>query len=223
MKGYNRAAIFDFVGIGELADTTRHVLSLNLASTGEDEVRSGEMNQVEQMVLRQAQEYLGRVREGFMLSVRTNEVRDRSELRFLIERVLLDWERLSEELDVAYSDEIDASGIEQVRNQLLAFGMAAVALGALPRIPKEKITFPRNLSRQGTYADIPVPRSPGEMLQRIEELERIIWQMTVHDIGDLVRRRYAMVRRTYGFFESSAWLALRQGSRFGVGKNASIL
>ena len=43
-----------------------------------------------------------------------------------------------------------------------------------------------------------------------------MWQITAHDLIDLVEHRYNSLRRTYGFFESSAWLARRESQRFGV-------
>jgi hypothetical protein len=56
---------YDFVAIGELADTTRHFLCLNL----ECDFGSGRqgVDRVAQMVLQQARDYLGRVHEGFVL------------------------------------------------------------------------------------------------------------------------------------------------------------
>jgi hypothetical protein len=175
--------------------------------------------------LQQARDYLGRVREGFVLSVRTTDVTSTDELSYLLERVLLDWDSLSDELglqpDLAIESQTDLDctphkRIEQVRDQLLAFGMAAIALGMLPRLPAAEITFPRSYRKPPTYADIPVPATPAEMLQRIDELEKMIWQIASHDLIELAERRYNPLRRTYGFFESSAWLAQRESQRFGV-------
>lgn len=216
--------IFDFVAIGELADTTKQLIHLNLAYNIRRRDRAG-LEQVEQMVLLQARDYLGRVREGFMLSVRTTDIASTDELGYLLERVLLDWDRLSDELglqsDLPAESQDSAAWhaqerIQQVRDQLLAFGMAAVALGMLPRLPETEITFPRSYRKPPTYADIPVPGTPAEMLQRIDELAQMIWQIASYDLIELAERRYNPLRRTYGFFESSAWLAQRESQRFGV-------
>ncbi|MBX3002023.1 MAG: hypothetical protein KF893_26095 [Caldilineaceae bacterium] len=217
--------IFDFVAIGELADTTKQFIHLNLTYNIRRRDRAAGLEQVEQMILQQARDYLGRVREGFVLSVRTADVTSADELSYLLERVLLDWEQLSDELGL--QSELPLEGqqsenlstqqrIEHVRDQLLAFSMAAVALGMLPRLPAAEITFPRSYRKPATYADIPVPTTPAEMLHRIEELEKMIWQIASHDLLELAERRYNPLRRTYGFFESSAWLAQRESQRFGV-------
>lgn len=238
-----RADMFEFVGIGELSETLTQFLSLSLLYTsdqpgGDASSRSTGLEKMQQMILQQAKEHLSKVREGFVLSVRTADVNDRSEIRYLLDRVLLDWDQLSRELGLeeeeagdignAASPEstaptIDANdpAIEHVRHQLLSYSMAAVALGHLPRLPANQITFPRSYSDPPTYSDIPAPDSPGEMLVRIEEIEEMLWKIMVSDLGDLVKRQYGPLRRTYGFFEASAWLARREAKRFGIKKQES--
>jgi hypothetical protein len=39
-----------------------------------------------------------------------------------------------------------------------------------------------------------------------------------NNLQELVERRYGSLRRTYGFFESSAQLANREAERFGIKK-----
>ncbi|OUC08400.1 hypothetical protein RY27_09225 [Litorilinea aerophila] len=94
--------------------------------------------------------------------------------------------------------------------------MAAVAMGYLPRLPAQQITFPHSYSDPPTYADIPVPSTPGEMLWRIEELEQMLWRLMSADMQELVQRQYGPLRRTYGFFEASAWLSQQEAERFGI-------
>jgi hypothetical protein len=177
---------------------------------------------VEQIVLQQARDYVAEVREGFVLSVKSTKATSQAELRFLLERVLLDWNQLSQELgleDRAHDQATAASStpeLERVRQQLLAYGMAAIALGYLPRLPSEHITFPYSYSNPPTYSDIPTPDSAGETLWRIEELEQMIWQLMYGNLQALVERRYGALRRTYGFFETSALLANREAERFGI-------
>lgn len=209
--------IYDFVAIGELADTTKQFIHHSLAYNVRHLSKARGLEQVAQMVLQQARDYLSRVREGFVLSVRTADITSTDELGFLLERVLLDWETLQVELGILEPDSPqEPKQVEAVRDQLLAFGMAAIALGMLPRLPTEEITFPKSYRMPPTYADIPVPGSPAAMLQRIEELEKTIWQIASQDLVELAERRYAPLRRTYGFFESSAWLVRHESTRFGV-------
>lgn len=237
-----RADMFKFVGIGELSETLTQFLSLSLLYAsdqpgGGSASHSTGLEKMQQMILQQAKEHLSKVREGFVLSVRTTDVNDRSEIRYLLDRVLLDWDQLSSELGLDETEQpaeksaaelettqsIDAEdpAIEHVRHQLLSYSMAAVALGHLPRLPANQITFPRSYSDPPTYSDIAAPDSPGEMLVRIEELEEMIWKIMVNDLGDLVKRQYGPLRRTYGFFEASAWLARREAKRFGIKKQES--
>ncbi len=148
--------------------------------------------------------------------------------------MLRDWATLSRELGLAEFDssaqsvsgdrqEADTPQVERVRHQLLAFGMAVVALGQLPRMPAKQVTFPHSYGNPPTYSDIPVPASPGEMLWRIEELEQMVWRLMSDDLHDLVQRRYGPLRRTYGFFEASAWISHKDAVRFGVKKAQSRL
>lgn len=256
-KGYsmhNPSSMFEFAGFGEVAETTTQLLSLSLRSgfntSGRSSVvadgnkstedRAG-IGMVEQLVFQQAKDYLSAVREGFVLSLRSSDVPDNNQLRYLIDQVLLDWDSLTSELGLdsdeavtSHSAETDPLAetknaddghepLEPVRQQLLAFGMAAVALGALPRLPSEQITFPHSFGKPPTYADIPAPSSPAEMMVRIEELEEMIWQLMAGHPGDLVQNQYGPVRRTYGFFETSAWLARQEAERFGIKKKSGTL
>lgn len=216
--------VYQFVSIGEMAETTTQMLALGLqakTNLGGSPLRqqSNGLERIEQLILQQARNHLSEVREGFLLSVRAAQVADRSELQFLLERVLLDWTQLSREL--GFDPEIAGQAeqrLERVRQQLLAFGMAATALGYLPRMPADQITFPYHYSHPPTYADIPTPETPGEMLWRIEELEQMLWRLMADKLQEVVEKRYAPLRRTYGFFESSALLANREVERFGVKK-----
>jgi hypothetical protein len=217
--------IYDFVAIGELADTMRQFIQLGLTYNIRRQEQPGGMEQVTQYVVQRSRDYVGRVREGFVLSVRTVDVTSRDELAYLVERVLLNWADLEAELGLAgeSSPELEPQPLASVRDQLLAFGMAAVALGMLPRLPQEQVTFPKSLRKPATYADIPVPTSPAAMLQRIEEIETTVWQLASYDLPDLAERHYAPLRRTYGFFESSAWLARLESERFGLKPSAGGL
>lgn len=227
------SGVYKFASVGELAETVTQLLALGLqygtelGRTPSRRTKSG-LEKIEQLILQQARDYLAEVREGFVLSVRTAQLDQKAELRFLLERVLVDWGAFSRELgiDVAQEpntapDDTATVQLDLVGQQLLAFGMAAVALGQLPKLPAEKVTFPYSYNDPPTYCDIPTPSTPGAMLSRIEELEQMVWQLMSGDVQHLLNRRYGALRRTYGFFEVSAHLARREMDRFGMKRPAS--
>ncbi len=209
--------VSDFIAIAEVADATTKWLAMHLQTNVAPSRPGGSRDRVSLTILQQARDYLAQVREGFVLSVRAGQVTDSSEMRYLLDRVLLDWDALSRELGLALESETEVEfdqALERVRGQLLAFGMALVALAALPRLPSESVTFPHSYNKPPTYADIPTPVTPGEILSRIEEMEGMIWEFARGRWRELIRRRYGPLRRTYGFFETSALLAGEHARRF---------
>jgi hypothetical protein len=86
---------------------------------------------------------------------------------------------------------------------LLALAHARLVFAFLPRLPATEVRFPAG---RPTYADIPVPRGPAELVLRIEELERELWRIAS---GRPVRRVDPAVRRTYGFFDAAERLDQR--------------
>ena len=146
--------------------------------------------------LSDALEHLGEVREGFILSQRTSPHTAFSDLQALIQHVLISWDWLHDlDLSLAPGDHIETVG-----PQLVVYNHALVALAVLPRLPAEAVTFPQH---RPTYGDVTVPVLPDEMLARIEEIERMIYQANVKSVHSL---DYAPFRRTYAFFEASNWL-----------------
>jgi hypothetical protein len=79
--------------------------------------------------------------------------------------------------------------------RLIALHHARLAFAMLPRVPDQDVRYPGG---PHTYADIPVPGSPGELAERIEELERELWRAAA---GHAPRSRDEAYRRTYGFFD----------------------
>lgn len=228
------AGVYKFAGIGELAETVTQLLALGLqygtelGQTHGRRHKSG-IEKIEQLILQQARDYLAEVREGFVISLRTTQLSDKGELRFLLDRVLIDWNAFSRELGFEEAAEASAGPnnsavhLEQVRQQLLAFGMATIALGQLPKLPAEQVTFPYSYNAPPTYSDIPAPTTPGAILSRIEELEQMVWQFMSGDLQRLLNRRYGALRRTYGFFEVSAQLARRDAEHFGMKRPSTSL
>lgn len=143
--------------------------------------------------------HIENVREGFKITLRTSAVRDLSELRDLIQQTLTTWEWL-EALNLKL--ELDTE-IHYPLQQALAFAHSYVTLGVLPRLPAWAVTYPEF---PATYADIPVPHTPGEILSRIDELEMVLSEATAKPKREADPEP---LRRTYGFFETSAWLVQR--------------
>lgn len=189
--------------LGRLARDTRRALRLALLARG------GQPPAAVRSYLQGTLNHLGQVREGFVLSLRVEEVVDSTELRDLIEEILVDWSWMRR-LGIRWIP-LDQP-LERPLAQVLAFAQARSALGALPHLPAERVTFP---SPVRSYADIPVPKTPGEILERLDEIEQVIARtLNAHPgsrgpAGSLVPPRPVETwqwRRAYGFFETSAWL-----------------
>ena len=86
---------------------------------------------------------------------------------------------------------------------LAALAHARLVLAMLPRIPDEDVRFPTG---RRTYADIPAPRGPAELSDRLDELERSLWQTAA---GRRPDPRDPAFRRAYGFFDAAERLGHR--------------
>lgn len=143
-----------------------------------------------------ALDHLGQVREGFIFSQRATKRSDAAELRYMAQQILIDWAWL-EELQISLKPD---THVERLADQLIAYRHALVVLGFLPQLPEDAITFPQI---QTTYFDIRPPGRPSQMLERIEEIERTLYQASITAIEDLARDS---VRRTFAFFEAAVWV-----------------
>ncbi len=152
-----------------------------------------------------ALDHLGNVREGFVVSLRASDVPRLSELRDLVKAILIEWKRAEEVFGVQF---MPSEEIELPRTQLLAFAHSYVTFATIPQLPSDQVTFPQS---RRTYADIHAPRTPGEVLERIEEMEEVVSEMENAPLERVDRYR---LRRTYGFFETSAWLVAFHATRF---------
>lgn len=83
---------------------------------------------------------------------------------------------------------------------LAALAHARLVLAVLPRLDPEAIHWPAG---RPSYADIPVPRGPAELSERIAELERHLWRAAT---GRAAPRTDPGLRRTYGFFDAAEHL-----------------
>ena len=81
---------------------------------------------------------------------------------------------------------------------LAALEHARLVFALLPTTPAEDVHYPAG---RRTYADISPPRGPGELADRIEELERSVWAICVRRPPRVTDTGY---RRTYGFFDTAA-------------------
>jgi hypothetical protein len=86
---------------------------------------------------------------------------------------------------------------------LAALAHARLVLAWLPRVPEGDVRYP--LGRR-TYADIPAPRGPAELADRIVELERQLWRAAT---GRTAAPLDPAFRRTYGFFDAAERLGRR--------------
>lgn len=179
-----------YLHMGDIASRVRTALSAGLIRLEQA------LPEERRQPLRQALDHLGEVREGFVISVRAGDAASLEELRYLLQRVILGWEWL-EEQGLALQP---AAVVEVPAWQRVAFAHSYVSLGLLPRLSPHLITYPMG---RRSYADIPVPRSPAEVLGRIEELERALSLVEARPLAELDE---STLKRTYGFFETSAWL-----------------
>ena len=182
-----------FFGIGNIAQRTRDLLGDYMRR------RDRPLTQDQHNYVTSTLTHLDHVREGFQITLRTRTVRDFSELRDMIQQTLVRWDWLKDyELELQSDD-----AIHKPLLQTLAFAHSYVTLGVLPQMPAKHVTFPGD---PPTYADIPVPHTPGQLLTRIDELQNVLSQATVQPNKDTDP---GSLRRTYGFFETSAWLISR--------------
>ena len=86
---------------------------------------------------------------------------------------------------------------------LAALAHARVVLAMLPRIADADVRYPAG---RRTYADIPAPRGPAELSDRLEELERSLWRTAAGRRPDPADPAF---RRLYGFFDAADRLGRR--------------
>ena len=151
------------------------------------------------------------VRNGFLGWVRS-EMADIAELRYLLGQVAAvrvdpaanEAERRAADAEATVERALAArSGRPGIRLHapepwnLAALAHARLVLAMLPRIPDDEVRFPAG---RRTYADIPVPRGPAELSERLDELERSLWRTATGRRPDPVDPAF---RRAYGFFDAA--------------------
>lgn len=88
-------------------------------------------------------------------------------------------------------------------SDLVGLAHARVVFAFLPHLPNQDVRYPAPLR---TYADIPVPRGPAELAERLAELERLLWQAATRRP---ISSTDPAFRRTYGFFDAADRLGWR--------------
>lgn len=182
--------LLDYFSLGQVADQSLAALSHYLRR------REDPLPMEEREALSRAIDQLGQAREGFHLTLRTSATTSLEDLRYVVHRLL--WaEGLSEELGLPAqpSEEIPVP-----RLQLVLFGHALTSIIILPRLPASRVTYPQE---PPSYADISVPTTPGQLLDRLEEAEGVAWKVMAGPATEIAEDP---LRRTYGFFEASSWL-----------------
>ena len=86
---------------------------------------------------------------------------------------------------------------------LAALAHARLVLAMLPTLEPQDVRWPAG---RPSYADIPVPRGPAELAQRLSELERLLWRLATKRTPP---RTDPALRRTFGFFDAAERLGER--------------
>jgi hypothetical protein len=191
-----------------LARRTRELLDVAI---GEGELPAGGADYLADRTL----PHVERVQAGFVGWLRSDAA-SLDELRYLLTRVATlrveppadDAERRAAAAE-AVVDRIVASSAQSPALRiaepwsLAALAHARVVLAMVPRIADDDVRFPAG---RRTYADIPAPRGPAELADRLEELERALWHTAA---GRRPMPSDPAFRRAYGFFDVADQLGRR--------------
>jgi hypothetical protein len=177
-----------------------------LLSVVKDEERDGAA--VRDLLARDALKHVEAVLEGLILLARTGQFSG-EEQRTLVRRAGIVGPARPGSADAIAAEQEAAHMRPALRpidgRTMLAAGHARVVFSVIPQLPAEAVAWPR---RHPTYADIPVPRSEGELMLRAEELARVVWRVAAGD-----ERRDEALRRTLAFYEAGSRLSVRGGFR----------
>ena len=205
MRDLEQSGFSEFDDWRALAQRTRELLD---AAIGDGALPDGGADYLADRTLR----HVEGVQTGFLGWLRTDAA-GLAELRYLLARVgpmrvegpATEVERRSAAAEVAA--ELTAAArtgrgpTTAIRAaepwNLAALAHARLVLATLPRLPDEEVRFPAG---RRTYADIPTPRGPAELSDRLVELERTVWQTAT---GRRPDPRDPAFRRVYGFFDAA--------------------
>jgi hypothetical protein len=190
-----------FSAFDHLLDTCRRTRAALLAVVHDHE-RDGAI--VRDVLAREALTHVEAVLDGLVLLTRTGQFSG-EELRALVRRAGIVAPARPGTPEAVAAEQEAAHHRPPLRvidgRMMLAAGHARVVFSVIPQLPPEAVAWPL---RQGTYADIPVPRSEGELMLRAEELARVLFRVAAGD-----ERRDEPLRRTLAFYEAGARLSFR--------------
>jgi hypothetical protein len=190
-----------FSAFDHLLDTCRRTRAALLAVV-HDQERDGAI--VRDVLAREALTHVEAVLDGLVLLARTGQFSS-EELRALVRRAGIVAPARPGTPEAVAAEQEAAHGRPPLRvidgRMMLAVGHARVVFSVIPQLPPDAVAWPL---RQGTYADIPVPRSEGELMLRAEELARVLFRVAAGD-----ERRDEPLRRTLAFYEAGARLSFR--------------
>jgi hypothetical protein len=210
MAQIDRSGFFEFDRVLELARRTRHLLD---AVVREGELPDGGADVLADETL----PHLETVQAGFRGWLRAEGI-DLAELQYLLlqlgtARVVAGTTEADRRAAEAEADAEDrfarAAGRDPAALRsaepwdLAALAHARLVLAVLPRLEAEDVRWPGG---RATYADIPAPRGPAELADRLDELERLLWRTAT---GRAAHPSDPALRRTYGFFDAAERLGER--------------
>ena len=194
-----------FSAFDHLLETCRRTRAA-LVAVVHDQERDGAI--VRDVLAREALSHVEAVLDGLVLLARTGEFSS-EELRSLVRRAGIVAPARPGTPDAVAAEQEAAHQRPALRvidgRMMLAAGHARVVFSVIPQLPPEAVAWPRH---HASYADIPVPRSEGELMLRAEELARVLWRVAAGD-----ERRDEPLRRTLAFYEAGARLSFRGGFR----------
>jgi len=194
-----------FSAFDHLLDTCRRTRAA-LLSIVYDQERDGEA--VRDLLAREALVHIEAVLEGLIMLARTGGS-SREELRSLVRHAGIIAPPRPGSADAVAAEQEAAHLRPALRaidgRTMLAAGHARVVFSVIPQLPSEAVAWPQ---RRPSYADIPVPRSEGELVLRAEELARVVWRVAAGD-----ERRDEPLRRTLAFYDAGSRLSVRGGFR----------
>jgi hypothetical protein len=194
-----------FSAFDHLLETCRRTRAALLAVV-HDQERDGAI--VRDVLAREALTHIETVLDGLVVLARTGQF-STEELRALVRRAGIVAPARPGTPDAIAAEHEAANRRPTLRTidgrMMLAAGHARVVFSVIPQLPPEAVAWPL---RRGTYADIPVPRSEGELMLRAEELARVLWRVAAGD-----ERRDEPLRRTLAFYEAGARFSFRGGFR----------
>ncbi|MBI4317628.1 MAG: hypothetical protein HY675_03980 [Chloroflexi bacterium] len=145
--------------------------------------------------------------DGFKWMLRSSDA-DIEELRYLVRHAVSYQGDSTDDVSLRQERKAIAPDLRKIQ----AVQHAKVVLGILPKMPSEAVTYPA----QKTYQDISVPSRPAELADRIDELERAIWDTAMQRSPESLDRN--AYRRAYGFFDAANWLTNQHLRLFNKGQ-----